>query len=89
MFKRIKLQLFGRRAIKGDVALANKEILNAKYKGSWSIPAAYRGEEIVCSKCGTIFTFSAAQKKEYYEVKGGKIYAKIHMCPQCYGKQQA
>ena len=83
MFEAIKLKMFGRRTIKGDEAIANIELLNSRYKGSWSVPEKYQGEEILCSKCNSAFTFTAKQKKEYYE-GGGNIYAKIHMCPDCY-----
>jgi hypothetical protein len=88
VFGRLKLKLFGRRYIKGDVVSADTELLNKQYNGSWSIPSQYQGEEIVCSKCNKTFTFSAKQKKQYYE-GGGNIYAKIHMCPECHSKPHA
>jgi len=89
MLEKIKLKIFGRRTIKSDVIRADVELLTSKHRGSRSIPEQYQGEEIVCSKCKNLFVFSARQKKEYYEDLGGKIYAKIHICPKCYRKSKA
>ena len=63
MFESTKLKLFGRRFIKGDVVLADTALLNERYKGSWSVPEQYQGEEIICSKCNSSFIYTAKQKK--------------------------
>jgi len=89
MFHRLILNLLGRRCIKGDILKADMGLLRGRYKGSFAIPEHYQGEDIICSKCKTPFSFSAKQKKEYYEGSKGNIYAKIHMCQNCYSKSNA
>ena len=88
MFEAAKLKLFGRRTVKEDTIATDSELLNSRYKGSWSVPEQFQGEEIICSKCSSTFYFSAKQKKEYYE-GGGNIYAQIYICPKCYRSRRA
>ena len=81
MLRNFKLKLFGRSRLKGSKIIAfPKETANPEkfYLSS------YFSEEIICEDCGTLFTHTAKEKQNYFEVEKGNIYKRFIRCLSCH-----